>query len=125
MLWLISLDANALTTDLRHPARIEKKLHVAGAVDDKKLPHGGPTKLDTPDAPTILVALPKKQKVEEYVELTGNAQSPNHVDLVARVEGYLQQVHFKDGQIVKKGDLLFTIQQEQYKAQLAQTQACV
>ena len=123
MLWLISLDANALTADLRHPARIEKKLHVAGTVDDKKLPHGGSTKLDTPDAPTILVALPKKQKVEEYVELTGNAQSPNHVDLVARVEGYLQQVHFKDGQIVKKGDLLFTIQQEQYKAQLAQTQA--
>ncbi len=75
------------------------------------------------DAPTVQVAFPRKQKVGEFVELTGNAQSPNHVDLVARVEGFLEKVHFKDGQIVKKGDLLFTIQQEQYKAQLAQTQA--
>ena len=53
------------------------------------------------DAPTVQVAFPRKQKVGEFVELTGNAQSPNHVDLVARVEGFLEKVHFKDGQIVK------------------------
>jgi len=92
----------------------------ASATAEPASPPAASTKTD---APTIRVALPKKQKVAEYVELTGNAQSPNHVDLVARVEGYLDKVHFKDGQIVKKGDLLFTIQQEQYKAQLAQTQA--
>lgn len=122
-LWLNTFSAFAAEADLHHAARIDEKLYIAGGLDEKKATSASPAKTDTPNAPTILVALPKKQKVDEYVELTGNAQSPNHVDLVARVEGYLQQVHFKDGQIVKKGDLLFTIQQEQYKAQLAQTQA--
>ena len=92
-------------------------------VDAKAETKNAPTPTTKIDAPSVLVAFPKKQKVAEYVELTGNAQSPNHVDLVARVEGYLEKVHFKDGQIVQKGDLLFTIQQDQYKAQLAQTQA--
>ena len=108
LLWLIPFNADAASVDVRQPASIDKKLHVAGATHDKKVISLNTAKSDTPDAPTILVALPKKQKVDEYVELTGNAQSPNHVDLVARVEGYLQQVHFKDGQIVKKGDLLFS-----------------
>ena len=75
--------------------------------------------------PAVRVAFPKKQRIEEYVELTGNATPINHVELVARVEGYLEQIHFKDGQIVKKGDLLFTIQQDQYKAQLIQAEAQV
>ncbi len=122
-LWLTTLSVSAAFADLRHGTIADKKLHVAAATEDKKPTSAGPTKADATEAPTILVALPKKQKVDEYVELTGNAQSPNHVDLVARVEGYLEKVHFKDGQVVKKGDLLFTIQQEQYKAQLAQTQA--
>ena len=39
--------------------------------------------------PTVRAAFPKKQRVEEYVELTGNAMPINHVELVARVEGYL------------------------------------
>jgi RND family efflux transporter MFP subunit len=107
----------------RSPARSEKRQQIAAAADDRKNSATPAAKSDAPEAPTILVALPRKQKVDEYVELTGNAQSPNHVDLVARVEGYLEKVHFKDGQVVKKGDLLFTIQQEQYKAQLVQTQA--
>jgi RND family efflux transporter MFP subunit len=71
------------------------------------------------------VALPKVQSVTEYVELTGNAASVNTVKLIARVEGYLEKIHFQDGQLVKEGDLLFTIQQDQYKAQLAQAEAQV
>lgn len=82
-----------------------------------------PVSMSNTDAPAVQVAYPKKQNVSEFVELTGNAQSPNHVDLVARVEGFLEKVHFKDGQIVSRGDLLFTIQQDQYKAQLNQTLA--
>ena len=61
----------------------------------------------------------------EYVELTGNAASVNTVKLIARVEGYLEQIHFADGAIVKKGDLLLTIQQDQYTAQLVQAEAQV
>jgi RND family efflux transporter MFP subunit len=57
--------------------------------------------------------------------VTGNAASVNAVKLVARVEGYLDKIHYEDGQSVKKGDLLFTIQQDQYKDQLVQAQAQV
>ena len=45
------------------------------------------------------------------------------VKLIARVVGYLEKLHFDDGALVRKGDLLFTIQQDQYKAQLQQAQA--
>jgi RND family efflux transporter MFP subunit len=75
--------------------------------------------------PAVPVVLPKLQNVSEYIELTGNAASVNMVKLIARVEGYLEKIHFKDGQLVKKGDLLFTIQQEQYKDQLVQAEAQV
>ncbi len=60
-----------------------------------------------------------------YVEITGNAASVNDVKLLARVEGYLEQIHYQDGQFVKKGDLLFTIQQAPYKQQLEQAHAQV
>ncbi|HTV32509.1 MAG TPA: efflux RND transporter periplasmic adaptor subunit [Methylocella sp.] len=78
-----------------------------------------------PAGPSIPVIFPKVQKVTEYVELTGNAASVNTVKLIARVEGYLDQIHFLDGQLVKKDDLLFTIQQEQYQSQLIQAEAQV
>jgi RND family efflux transporter MFP subunit len=75
--------------------------------------------------PTVPVALPLQRKVTEYIELTGNAASILTVNLIARVQGYLEKIHFQDGQVVKKGDLLFTIQQDQYKAQLEQAEAQV
>lgn len=75
--------------------------------------------------PTLPVALPLQRKVTEYIALTGNASSILTVALIARVEGYLEKIHFQDGQIVKQGDLLFTIQQDQYKAQLTQAEAQV
>jgi len=78
-----------------------------------------------PEPPKVLVVQPKAEKVSNYVELTGNAAPITSVNLVARVEGYLEAQHFADGAIVKKGDLLFTIQKDQYKAQLAQAQAQV
>jgi RND family efflux transporter MFP subunit len=73
----------------------------------------------------IPVSRPKAQSVSDYIELTGNAAAVNSVKLIARVEGYLEAQHFPDGAIVKKGDLLFTIQQDQYKAQLIQAQSQV
>jgi RND family efflux transporter MFP subunit len=94
----------------------------APAADAPK-PAAGPS--DPAAAPVIPVALPLQQKVTEYIELTGNAASTKTVNLIARVEGYLEKIHFQDGQIVKKGDLLFTIQQDQYKNQLIQSEAQV
>lgn len=78
-----------------------------------------------PAGTVIPVALPLRQKVTEYIELTGNAAPTKTVNVIARVEGYLEKIHFQDGQIVRKGDLLFTIQQEQYKNQLIQAEAQV
>jgi RND family efflux transporter MFP subunit len=75
--------------------------------------------------PTVTVASPISQRVADYLDFTGNTVATNAVTLVARVEGYLESVHFKDGARVAKGDLLFTIQQDQYKAQLKQAEAQV
>jgi RND family efflux transporter MFP subunit len=76
-------------------------------------------------SPPVPVVKPRVQSVADSVEVTGNAASVNAVKLVARVEGYLDKIHYEDGQFVKKGDLLFTIQQDQYKDQLQQAQAQV
>jgi RND family efflux transporter MFP subunit len=73
--------------------------------------------------PVVTVAKPSTQTVTDYLNFTGNTAPSNSVTLVARVEGYLEKNHFADGSWVKKGDLLFTIQQDQYKAQLQQAEA--
>jgi RND family efflux transporter MFP subunit len=79
----------------------------------------------TPPPPEVSVAQPTLQSVTDYLEFTGTTAATDSVSLVARVEGYLQSVHFIDGSRVKKGDLLFTIQQAQYRAQLQQAEAQV
>jgi RND family efflux transporter MFP subunit len=73
--------------------------------------------------PTIPVVQPKVQTVSDYLEVTGNAAAVTQVKLIARVVGFLEQVRFADGALVKKNDLLLTIQRDQYKAQLQQAQA--
>lgn len=76
-----------------------------------------------PPPPPVTVAAPEVRTVTDYIELTGTTQAIATVDLVARVQGFLEQVHFQDGAQVKKGDLLFTIQQNTYQAQLQQAQS--
>jgi RND family efflux transporter MFP subunit len=73
----------------------------------------------------VPVVLPRLQSVTNYFEITGNAAAVNDVKLLARVTGYLEHMHYEDGQFVKKGDLLFTIQQAPYKQQLEQAHAQV
>ena len=77
----------------------------------------------TTPPPTVTIAKPVTQTVTDYLNFTGNTAPTDSVTLVARVEGYLEKNHFTDGSWVKKGDLLFTIQQDQYKAQLQQAEA--
>jgi RND family efflux transporter MFP subunit len=76
-----------------------------------------------PSTAPVPVAKPKVQSVSETMVVTGNATAVNEVKLLARVVGYLEKIHFDDGALVKAGDLLFTVQQDQYKAQLQQAQA--
>jgi RND family efflux transporter MFP subunit len=75
-----------------------------------------------PVGPVVPVALPKVQTVSESLVITGNAEAVSQVKLIARVPGYLERIHFQDGELVKKDDLLFTIQQDQYRDQLQQAQ---
>ena len=72
--------------------------------------------------PTVTVAQPVQQTVTDYLELTGNTQAIYTVQLVARVAGYLEKVFFKDGQMVKKGQPLFLIQQNTYQDTLRQAE---
>ena len=53
-------------------------------------------------SPPVPVVRPRTQSVTDYVEITGNAAAVNAVKLVARVEGYLDRIHYEDGQPVKK-----------------------
>jgi len=78
-----------------------------------------------PSPPAVTVAKPVTESVANYLDFTGNTAATQKVTVVARVEGYLEKIHFTDGQQVKKGDLLFTIQQAQYQAQLKKAQAQV
>jgi len=73
--------------------------------------------------PVVPVVRPTVQTVSDTIEITGNAAAVSQVKLIARVVGFLEQLHFADGAMVRKGDLLVTVQQEQYKAQLQQAQA--
>jgi len=75
-----------------------------------------------PPPPKVTVAQPVQRTVTDCLDLTGNTQAVNTVQLVARVAGYLERVFFQDGQLVKKGQLLFLIQQDTYQARLQQAE---
>jgi RND family efflux transporter, MFP subunit len=72
--------------------------------------------LATPPPPTVSVATPILRPVQRYFETTGQTSAAQTVDLRARVGGYLKEIRFKDGQLVKEGDVLFVIDQETYIA---------
>jgi RND family efflux transporter MFP subunit len=76
-----------------------------------------------PPPPKVTVSQPVKRPVTDYLEFTGNTKAFNTVQLRARVEGYLEKVLFQDGDRVKKGQLLFLIQQNTYEAKLQQAEA--
>ena len=76
-----------------------------------------------PPPPKVTVQLPVQQTVTPYLEATGNTASINNIKLVARVQGYVQEIKYQDGQGVKKGTPLFVIEPQPYKVQLEQAQA--
>jgi RND family efflux transporter MFP subunit len=76
-----------------------------------------------PPPAEVTVAPPVQQNVQPFVELTGNTVSVATVDLVARVEGFLTSIDYKDGSFVKKGDPLFEIEQITYDAKVKQAVA--
>ena len=76
-----------------------------------------------PPPPKVDVAAPVQRPVTRYLEATGNTAPIKTVDLVARVQGFLQSIDYQDGSFVKEGTTLFKIEPETYKLKLEQAQA--
>lgn len=76
-----------------------------------------------PPPPKVDVATPVQKQITRYLDATGNTAPVKMVDLVARVQGFLQAINYKDGSQVKEGTTLFTIEPETYKLKLEQAQA--
>ena len=68
-----------------------------------------------PPAPPVQVANPLAKRITNWDEFTGRFEASEQVDVRARVSGFIDKVHFRDGSLVQKGDLLFTIDQRPYK----------
>jgi membrane fusion protein, multidrug efflux system len=73
--------------------------------------------------PAVTVAQPINRQITEWNEYTGQFTPVDYVELRARVSGYLTEVHFTDGQMVNKGDLLFVIDPRPYEIALASARA--
>jgi RND family efflux transporter MFP subunit len=82
-----------------------------------------PTKAQAPPPPEVTVAQPVARKVVDHDEYVGRFVAVDEVEVRSRVSGYLDAVHFKDGQMVKTGDLLFTIDRRPFQAALEQAKA--
>lgn len=67
------------------------------------------------EPPAVTVARPVVRDIVEDDEFVGRFQAVDQVDVRSRVSGYLDQVHFKDGALVSKGQLLFTIDRRPYQ----------
>src|SRR5882672_6700148 len=76
-----------------------------------------------PPPPVVSVIVPVARDVVEWDEYIGRIESPESVEIRARVSGYLDKVHFKEGKEVKKGDLLFTIDPRPYQAEFDRAEA--
>ena len=76
-----------------------------------------------PPPPKVEVAAPLQRSITRYIDATGNTAAVKSVDLVARVQGFLQSINYQDGAFVKAGTTLFTIEPETYKLKLEQAQA--
>ena len=68
-----------------------------------------------PPAPPVQVANPLAKRITNWDEYTGRFEASDQVEVRARVSGFIDSVHFSDGALIQKGDLLFTIDQRPYK----------
>ena len=78
-----------------------------------------------PPGPPVTVAKPVKREIVDMDEYVGRFIAVDMVELRAHVSGYLEQVHFKDGQIVQAGDLLFSIDKRPFQNTLDQAKGAL
>ena len=76
-----------------------------------------------PPPPPVTVARPLQKKITEWDEYTGRFAALETVEVRARVSGFIESVHFNEGQMVKQGDLLFVIDRRPYQLAVEQSKA--
>jgi membrane fusion protein, multidrug efflux system len=79
-----------------------------------------PQQRAAPPPPQVTVATPTKRSVVDQDEYVGRFVAVDSVEIRARVSGYLDRIHFTDGQMVKQGDLLFAIDRRPFQTTLDQ-----
>ncbi|OHT19776.1 efflux RND transporter periplasmic adaptor subunit [Edaphosphingomonas haloaromaticamans] len=84
---------------------------------------GTPASADAPSAPTVTVATPVERSVTEWDDYIGRFAASQAVEIRPRVSGQITGIHFKDGDFVRKGQLLFTIDPRPFTAAMAEAQA--
>jgi len=102
----------------RYVAALALAALVVGCGDNTPQKQGG-----APPPPQVTVAKPTQRTVSDYDEYVGRFAAVDSVEVRARVSGYLDSVDFKDGQMVKQGDLLFTIDKRPFQTALDQSRA--
>jgi multidrug efflux system membrane fusion protein len=91
-------------------------LAACGKQADQQHQHaGGP--------PQVSVAPAVQRQVQDFDEFTARLEAPDTVEIRARVAGTLDKVHFREGQLVRKGDALFTIDPRPFAAEVARAEA--
>ena len=88
-------------------------------------PAAPPVTAVLPPPPTVTVSAPLRRKLASWTTFTGQFSAVDRVEIRAQVSGYLTAIDFKDGQLVKKGDLLFVIDPRPYDIALANARAQV
>lgn len=81
---------------------------------------GRPAQPAAPPPPTVTVVQPVARQITEQAEFTARLAAVDYVEIRPRVSGYINEIPFKEGQLVKKGEVLFVIDPRPYEATLAQ-----
>src|SRR5712691_4671586 len=84
-----------------------------------------PAASSAPPPPPVTVARPLQKAITEWDEYTGRFTAVASVEIRARVSGFIDSIHFNEGQIVKQGDLLFVIDPRPYRLAAEQAKADV
>src|SRR5688572_31772818 len=96
----------------------------SGATGGEAAKQGQPAEgAGAPPAPPVTVANPVYKKIVEWDEYPGQFRAIDSIDVRARVSGYLESIHFTDGQVVQQGDLLFTIEKRPFEIALTSARA--
>src|SRR6266850_7667306 len=113
--------AGSLTSNTELPERAMKQIYLIGIalalIGLIGTGCGKHASQAAPPPPAVSVVQPIVREVVEWDDYIGRLESPETVELRARVSGYLDKIHFKEGKEVKKGDLLITIDPRPYQAE--------